>query len=253
MDSTSLDVAGGDYTKTLTGDVKGMKIGVPKEYIGEGVSAEVRERVLEAAKGFEKMGAAVEECSLSMTPYALAAYYLISSAEASSNLARYDGIRYGFRAEGCADVDDVFFKTRSEGFGKEVKRRIMLGTFVLSSGYYDAYYKKAQKVRTLIRNDFGRAFEKYDVLLSPTSPCTAWKFGEKSADPLEMYAADICTVAINIAGLPAMSMPFGTDKGGLPIGVQLIGKPLGEADILKAGFALEAQAPKISPVIGGEK
>ena len=199
------------------------------------------------------MGAEVDECSLSMMPYSLAAYYLISSAEASSNLARYDGIRYGFRADGCTDVDEVFFKTRSEGFGDEVKRRIMLGTFVLSSGYYDAYYKKAQKVRTLIREDFNKTFEKYDVLLAPTSPCTAWKFGEKSADPLEMYAADICTVSINIAGLPAASMPFGVDKGGLPIGVQLIGKPLGDADIIRAGYALEVHAPKISPEIGGAR
>ena len=204
---------------------------------------------------FESMGAEVEECSLPMTPYALAAYYMISSAEASSNLARYDGIRFGFRAEGCKDLEEVYFKTRSEGFGKEVKRRIMLGTFVLSSGYYDAYYKKAQQMRTLIRDDFQKAFEKYDLLLAPTAPDTAWKFGEKSADPVQMYAADICTVSINIAGLPALSMPCGLDKNGLPIGLQLIGKPMGDGDILEAGYAFEQNGSfqKIKPLVGGAK
>lgn len=241
------------FMSALTGDVKGMKIGIPKEYIGEGISAETKEKILSAAKVFESMGAEVEECSLPMTPYALAAYYMISSAEASSNLARYDGIRFGFRAEGCKGLEEVYFKTRSEGFGKEVKRRIMLGTFVLSSGYYDAYYKKAQKMRTLIRDDFKKAFEKYDLLLSPTAPDTAWKFGEKSSDPIEMYAADICTVSINIAGLPAMSMPCGLDKNGLPIGLQLIGKPMGDSDILRAGYAFEQNASyeKIKPMLGG--
>ncbi len=241
------------FMSVLTGDVKGMKIGIPKEYIGEGISAETKEKILSAAKKFEEMGALVEECSLPMTPYALAAYYMISSAEASSNLARYDGIRFGFRAEDCKDLEEVYFKTRSEGFGKEVKRRIMLGTFVLSSGYYDAYYKKAQKMRTLIRDDFKNAFEKYDLLLSPTAPDTAWRFGEKSADPIEMYAADICTVSINIAGLPAMSMPCGLDKNGLPIGLQLIGKPMGDSDILRAGYAFEQNGSyeKFKPMVGG--
>ena len=251
-DATSFET-NESFLSALTGNVKGMKIGIPKEYIGEGISAETKEKILSAAKVFESMGAEVEECSLPMTPYALAAYYMISSAEASSNLARYDGIRFGFRAEGCKDLEDVYFKTRSEGFGKEVKRRIMLGTFVLSSGYYDAYYKKAQKMRTLIRDDFQKAFEKYDLLLAPTAPDTAWKFGEKSADPIEMYAADICTVSINIAGLPAMSMPCGLDKNGLPIGLQLIGKPMGDSDILRAGYAFEQNGSyeRIKPVVGG--
>lgn len=254
-DSTSINIPTPDFTKALTGDVKGLKIGLPKEYLGEGISVEVREKVLAAAKEFEKMGAIVEECSLPMTPYALAAYYMISSAEASSNLARYDGIRYGFRADNCKDLDDVFVKTRSEGFGKEVKRRIMLGTFVLSSGYYDAYYKKAQQVRTLIREDFNKVFQKYDLLLAPTAPDTAWKFGEKSADPLQMYAADVCTVSINIAGLPAMSMPCGLDSSGLPVGLQLIGKPMGDDTLIKAGFAYEMSVgyEKIKPSLGGVK
>ena len=254
-DSTSINIPVPDFTTALTGDVKGLKIGIPREYIGEGISAEVREKVLSAAKEFEKMGAEVEECSLPMTPYALAAYYMISSAEASSNLARYDGIRFGFRAEGCSELEDVYVKTRSEGFGKEVKRRIMLGTFVLSSGYYDAYYKKAQQVRTLIREDFNKAFEKYDLLLTPVAPDTAWKFGEKSADPVEMYAADVCTVSINIAGLPAMSMPCGLDSKGLPVGLQLIAKPMGDETILKAGYAFEQNGNyvKIKPSMGGAK
>ncbi len=253
-DSTSFDTDE-CFSLALSTDVRGMKIGIPKEYIGEGISAETKEKILSAAKVFESMGAEVEECSLPMTPYALAAYYMISSAEASSNLARYDGIRFGFRAEGCKDLEEVYFKTRSEGFGKEVKRRIMLGTFVLSSGYYDAYYKKAQQMRTLIRDDFQKAFEKYDLLLAPTAPDTAWKFGEKSADPVQMYAADICTVSINIAGLPALSMPCGLDKNGLPIGLQLIGKPMGDGDILKAGYAFEQNGSfqKIKPLVGGAK
>jgi len=254
-DSTSLPVEKSDFTSFLTGDVKGMKIGLPKEYLGEGISPEVREAVLKAAKAYEKMGAEVSECSLPMTEYALPAYYMISSAEASSNLARYDGIRFGYRAEGCEDLDDVFYKTRSEGFGKEVKRRIMLGTFVLSSGYYDAYYKKAQQVRTLVRDDFNKAFEKFDLLISPVAPITAWKFGEKSADPLQMYAADICTVSINIAGLPAMSMPCGLDSKGLPIGLQLIGKPMGDEEIIRAAYAYEQSDGyvKIKPSLGGAK
>ena len=252
-DSTSLNVPDEDFTSYLNSDIKGLKIGIPKEYMGEGISEEVRNAVLSAARLYESMGAEVEECSLPMTPYALAAYYMISSAEASSNLARYDGIRFGFRAKDCRDLEDVYFKTRSEGFGKEVKRRIMLGTFVLSSGYYDAYYKKAQQVRTLIREDFVKAFQKYDLLLAPTAPDTAWRFGEKSADPLQMYAADICTVSLNIAGLPGMSLPFALDKNGLPIGVQLIGKPMGDGGIIRAGYALEKNGSytKTKPVLGG--
>ncbi len=238
-DSTSLNVPTPDFLGALTGECKGMRVGLPKEYLSDAVDPAVREAVLSAAKAYESMGAEIVECSLPMLDYALETYYLISSAEASSNLARYDGVRYGFRAEGCEDLDSLFLKTRSEGFGKEVKRRIMLGTFVLSSGYYDAYYKKAQKTRTLICQDFARVFETVDCILTPTSPCTAWKFGAKSADPVQMYLADICTVSINIAGLPALSMPYGTDGEGLPIGVQLIGPRLGDAKILKAAYALE--------------
>lgn len=255
-DSTSLpDGCADDYPKALTGDVRGLKIGIPAEYMGEGISPEVREAVLSAAKAYEAMGAEVSECSLPMMPYALMAYYLISSAEASSNLARYDGIRFGFRTENYKNLDDVYLNTRSEGFGNEVKRRIMVGTFVLSSGYYDAYYKKAQQVRTLIKRDFEKVFSKFDFLLAPTTPITAWEFGAKSADPLEMYAADICTVSVNIAGLPGMSLPYGTDKSGLPIGIQLIGRPLGDAMLIRAGYALEQSDgyPRIKPRIGGVK
>ncbi|MBE7063701.1 MAG: Asp-tRNA(Asn)/Glu-tRNA(Gln) amidotransferase subunit GatA, partial [Ruminococcaceae bacterium] len=238
-DSTSLSVPTPDFMGALTGECKGMKIGLPKEYFSDAVDPAVRDAVLSAAKTYEAMGAEVAECTLPMLDYALEAYYLISSAEASSNLARYDGVRYGFRAEGCKDLEDLFLKTRSEGFGKEVKRRIMLGTFVLSSGYYDAYYKKAQQTRTLICQDFARVFESFDCILTPTSPCTAWKFGEKSADPVQMYLADICTVSVNIAGLPALSMPCGTDAAGLPVGVQLIGGRLRDDVILRAAYALE--------------
>jgi len=238
-DSTSLSANTPDFLGALTGECRGMRIGLPKEYLSDAVAPAVREAVLSAAKAYEAMGAVVEECSLPMLDYALEAYYLISSAEASSNLARYDGVRYGFRAENCADLESLFLKTRSEGFGKEVKRRIMLGTFVLSSGYYDAYYKKAQQTRTLICLDFARVFENFDCILTPTSPCTAWKFGEKSADPVQMYLADICTVSVNIAGLPALSLPYGTDADGLPIGVQLIGGRLRDDVILRAAYALE--------------
>lgn len=243
-DSTSLPVPTPDFMGALTGECKGMRIGLPKEYLSDAVDPAVREAVLSAAKAYEAMGAEVAECSLPMLEYALETYYLISSAEASSNLARYDGVRYGFRAEGCDDLESLFLKTRSEGFGKEVKRRIMLGTFVLSSGYYDAYYKKAQQTRTLICQDFARVFESFDCILTPTSPCTAWKFGEKSADPVQMYLADICTVSINIAGLPALSMPFGNDSAGLPIGVQLIGGRLRDDVLLRAAYALEQNAGK---------
>ncbi len=241
MDSTSLSVPMPDFLGSLTGECRGMRIGLPKEYLSDAVSPSVREAVLAAARAYAAMGAEVIECSLPMLEYALEAYYLISSAEASSNLARYDGVRYGFRAEGCKDLEELFLRTRSEGFGKEVKRRIMLGTFVLSSGYYDAYYKKAQKTRTLICEDFARVFEDCDCILTPTSPCTAWKFGEKSADPMQMYLADICTVSVNIAGLPALSMPYGNDENGLPIGIQLIGGRLGDGKILRAAYALECE------------
>lgn len=238
-DSTSLNIAYPDYTKALVNDVAGMKIGIPKEYMGEGIKEEVKQAILQSAKELEKLGAVVKECSLTQTKYALPAYYLISSAEASANLARYDGIKYGYTTEKYDSLIDLYKASRSEGFGKEVKRRIMLGTYVLSSGYYDAYYKKAQQVRTLIRDDFETAFSEFDVLLTPSSPVTAWKFGEMSKDPLQMYAADICTVSVNIAGLPAIVVPCGVDSNNMPIGLQMIGKPFGESTLLKTAFTFE--------------
>lgn len=239
LDSTSAPVKHPDYAKALVNDVKGMKIGVPREYTAEGIDAEVKDAVLDAARTYEKLGAVCEECSLPITEYAIPAYYIISSAEASSNLARYDGIKYGYRAETYADLLDLYKQTRSEGFGQEVKRRIMLGTYALSSGYYDAYYKKALQVRTLIRNGFDEVFSKFDLVLGPTAPTTAYKIGEKVNDPLAMYLGDIYTVSANIAGLPALVLPCGFDRGGLPIGLQLIGRPFGEATLLRAGYTFE--------------
>jgi len=239
LDSTSAPVKHPDYTKALMNDVKGMKIGIPREYTSEGINTEVKNAVLEAARTYEKLGAACEECSLPITEYAIPAYYIISSAEASSNLARYDGIKYGYRAEKYDDLLDLYKQTRSEGFGQEVKRRIMLGTYALSSGYYDAYYKKALQVRTLIRNGFDEVFSKFDMVLGPTAPTTAYKIGEKVNDPLAMYLGDIYTVSANIAGLPALVLPCGFDQDGLPIGLQLIGKPFGEATLLRAGYTFE--------------
>lgn len=242
MDSTSLNVPETDYTAGLCEDVTGLRIGVPEEYLGEGIDEDVKKRILEAIKLYESLGATVKYFKMSMSQYALPAYYIISSAEASSNLARYDGVKYGFRAEGFEDLLDMYKKTRSEGFGSEVKRRIMLGTYALSSGYYDAYYKKAQQVRTIIKNDFDQAFAKYDVILTPTSPITSFKIGEKTTDPMQMYLADICTVSINIAGLPAISLPCGFDKNNLPVGLQLIGDSFAEKTILKAAYAYEKYA-----------
>ncbi len=238
-DSTSIDMEKKDYTKSLINDVKGMKIGLPKEYIGEGVNEEVRNAVLAVAKKYEEMGAIVEECSLDVGKYSTAVYYIIACAEASSNLGRFDGIRYGYRTEKFDNLKDIYKNSRSEGFGPEVKRRIILGTYVLSSGYYDAYYKKAQKVRTVIKNSFNKLFEKYDILLSPTSPTTAFKIGEKSNNPVEMYLADSCTVPVNIGGLPAISMPCALDSKGLPIGLQLIGKAFDEEKIFRAAYTYE--------------
>ena len=238
MDSTSVDADKTDYTKALGLPLKGMKVGVPKQYLESGIQAEIREAVDNAVKVYEMLGAECEECSLPLSKYALPAYYLISSAEASSNLARFDGIKYGYRAEEYHGLTDLYERTRSEGFGEEVKRRIMLGTYALSSGYYDAYYKKAQQVRGLIKLDFAACFEKYDVLLTPTTPTTAYKFGEKS-DPVAMYMGDICTVAVNIAGLPAISIPAGLDKKGMPIGIQLIANSFEERKLLTAAYAYE--------------
>jgi len=237
-DSTSLNYEKPDYTQFLTEDIRGLKIGVPKEYFGQGVDPQVADVIKKAIATYESLGAQVEECSLPHTEYAMPAYYLIATAEASSNLARYDGVRYGHRSQEAEDVVGMFCKTRAEGFGSEVKRRIMLGTYALSAGYYDAYYLKAQKVRTLIIQDFEAAFAKYDVLLSPTTPTTAFRLGEKSGDPLTMYMSDVCTVPINLAGIPALSLPAGFVDG-LPVGMQLMGKHFGEGTLYKAAYAFE--------------
>ena len=238
-DSTSYDMEKKDYTESLEKDIKGLKIGVPKEFFGEGINKEVKEKLEEAIEKYKEMGAIVEECSLDVAQYALATYYIIACAEASSNLGRFDGIRYGYRAKDYTDLNELFVNSRSEAFGDEVKRRIILGTYVLSSGSYDAYYKKAQKVRTFVKKEFDKNFAKYDVLLTPVAPTTAFNIGEKSNNPLEMYLADICTVSINIAGVPAISIPCGVDKSGMPIGMQLIGNRFNEETILNAAYAFE--------------
>ena len=238
-DSTSVEVEEKDYTKALVNDVKGMRIGLPKEYLGEGINEEVRNAILAVAKKYEEMGAIVEDCSFEVGQYATSVYYIIACAEASSNLGRFDGIRYGYRTENFENLKDIYKNSRSEGFGPEVKRRIMLGTYVLSSGYYDAYYKKAQKVRTVITNAYNELFGKYDLLLTPTSPTTAFKIGEKSSNPLEMYLADICTVPVNIGGLPGISVPCCLDSKGMPIGFQLVGKPFSEETLLRAAYSYE--------------
>ena len=238
-DTTSSNQEKIDYTKCLKNDVKGLKIGVPKEFFGEGINEEVKESLEKAIETYKELGAEVEEFSLDIAKYSLATYYIIACAEASSNLGRFDGIRYGYRAKEFKDLKDLYKKSRSEGFGPEVKRRIILGTYVLSSGYYDAYYKKAQQVRTLVMNEFNKAFEKYDVLLTPTSPTVAFDIGSKSNNPLEMYLADICTVSVNIGGLPGISIPCGVDKSNMPIGMQLIGNKFQEGIILNAAYTFE--------------
>ncbi len=238
-DTTSSNHEKIDYTKCLKNDVKGLKIGVPKEFFGEGINKEVKESLEKAIEIYKELGAEVEEFSLDIAKYSLATYYIIACAEASSNLGRFDGIRYGYRAKEFKDLKDLYRKSRSEGFGPEVKRRIILGTYVLSSGYYDAYYKKAQQVRTLVMNEFNKAFEKYDVLLTPTSPTVAFDIGSKSDNPLEMYLSDICTVSVNIGGLPGISIPCGIDKEGMPIGMQLIGNKFQEGTILNAAYTYE--------------
>ena len=240
-DSTSVNIPKKDYLKNLKDGVKGLKIGVPKEFLGEGINEEVRASIENAIKIYKELGAEIEECSLDIADKALATYYIIACAEASSNLGRFDGIRYGYRTKEYENLNDIFVNSRSEGFGAEVKRRIILGTYVLSSGYYDAYYKKAQKVRTFIKNEFDRLFNKYDVLLTPTSPTVAYDIGTRSKNPLEMYLADLCTVSVNIAGLPGISIPSGVDKNGMPIGMQLIGKSFDEETILRAAYAAEKE------------
>ncbi|HHY73723.1 MAG TPA: Asp-tRNA(Asn)/Glu-tRNA(Gln) amidotransferase subunit GatA [Bacillus bacterium] len=239
MDSTSANVEVPDYLSALTGDVKGLKIAVPKEYIGEGVREDVKAAVMSALKVLESQGAVWEEVSLPHSKYAVATYYLLSSSEASANLSRFDGVRYGVRSDNAKNIIDLFKMSRSEGFGDEVKRRIMLGTFALSSGYYDAYYKKAQKVRTLIKNDFDEVFEKYDVILGPTNPTPAFKIGEKANDPLTMYVEDILTIPVNLAGVPGISVPCGFSSDGLPIGLQIIGKYFDESTVYRVAHAYE--------------
>ena len=240
-DSTSHKIEKIDYTKDLNKDIKGLKIGVPKEFLGEGISEEVKNKIYESIEVYKKLGAEVEETSLNVAEYSLAAYYIIACAEASSNLGRFDGIRYGYRAKEFNSLKELYVNSRTEGFGDEVKRRIILGTYVLSSGFYDAYYKKAQKVRTFVKNEFDNAFKKYDVLLTPVSPVTAFKIGSKCNNPLEMYMADICTVSINIAGVPAISIPCGVDKEGMPIGMQLVGNKFEESKILNTAYKFEQE------------
>ncbi len=239
MDSTAVDVPVPDFTQSLINDVNGLKIGVPKEYFTEGLDPNVADKVKEAIAEFEKLGATVEEISLPHTEYAIATYYILAPAEASANLARYDGVRYGYRAEDTSDMIDMYKKTRSEGFGQEVKRRIMLGTFALSAGYQDAYYKKAQKVRTLIRKDFDAAFEKVDIIATPTSPTPAFKIGERTADPLQMYLCDVMTTPASHAGLPGLSMPCGIVESGLPVGLQLLAAPFDEETLLRTAYTFE--------------
>lgn len=251
LDSTSVPVDVPDYTTYLNGDIKGMKIAYPREYFGQGVDGNIRNAVKNALKKFEELGAIVEEVSLPHSEYALPAYYLVAPAEASANLARFDGVRYGYRNSEAENVVDMFSSSRAEGFGDEVKRRIMLGTYALSSGYYDAYYLKALKARRLIYNDFTRAFDDYDIIVSPTTPTTAFKLGEHSGDPLTLYMNDILTVPVNMAGLPGMSIPCGLSKG-LPIGMQLIGKAFDEGQLFRAAYAFEQNTDyhKVKPALG---
>jgi aspartyl-tRNA(Asn)/glutamyl-tRNA(Gln) amidotransferase subunit A len=243
-DSTSVKRKNYHFTEALTEDVKGLKIGIPRDYMGKGLDKEVEEAVRKAAKVLEENGAIVEEFDLSLVQYAIPAYYVIASAEASSNLERFDGVKYGYRTADYRDLHNMYKKTRSEGFGAEVKRRIMLGSFVLSSGYYDAYYLKALRTKALIKQAFDRAFEKYDVILGPTAPSTAPELGKSLTDPMKMYLGDIYTVAVNLAGLPAMSVPVGKDSRGLPIGIQLIGNSFQEKTLLRAAYMYECATEK---------
>ena len=238
-DSTSIPREDMDFTSALVDDVKGMRIGIPRDYLGEGLDEEVKEAILKAAKVLEDKGAIVEEFDLGLVKYAIPAYYVIASAEASSNLSRFDGVKYGLRAKEYEGLHEMYKKSRSEGFGEEVKRRIMLGSFVLSSGYYDAYYLKALRTKALIKKEFDKAFEKYDVILGPAAPSTAPKLGESLRDPLKMYLGDIYTISVNLAGLPGMTVPCGKDSAGLPIGLQLIGDCFQEKKIIRAGYAFE--------------
>ena len=238
-DSTSLEREPWDFSESLKGDGAGLRVGLPRDYFGEGLDEDVRRAVLQVAENLKEQGAVVEEFDLGLVPYAIPAYYVIASAEASSNLSRFDGVKYGFRAEGAEGLHDMYKKTRSQGFGPEVKRRIMLGSFVLSSGYYDAYYLKALRTKALIKQAFDKAFERFDVILAPAAPTTAPRLGESLQDPLKMYLGDIYTVSVNLAGLPAVCLPCGADKEGLPIGVQMIADCFGENKMIQAARAWE--------------
>ena len=254
-DSTSSNVATPDFTSKIGQDIKGLKIALPKEYLGEGIDAKVKEQILNAAKHYEKLGAIVEEVSLPHSKYGVAVYYIIASSEASSNLQRFDGIRYGYRANDIKNLEELYIKSRSEGFGEEVKRRIMLGTFSLSAGSYDKHFKKAGQVRTLIINDFNKVFEKYDLILGPTAPTVAYDLGTQGHDPVAMYLADLLTIPVNLAGLPGISIPAGFADG-LPVGMQLIGPRYSEETIYQAAAAFEATTDyhKQQPTIfGGAK
>ena len=239
LDSTSADVPVPDFTKSLLNNVKGLKIGIPKEYFVEGMDGDVEKSVKGAIEIFKKLGAEIKEVSLPHTDYAVSAYYVIAPAEASSNLARYDGVKYGYRTDNSKNLLSMYKKTRREGFGAEVKRRIMLGTYTLSSGYYDAYYLKAQKVRTLIKKDFDDAFKNCDILITPTAPTSAFKIGEKFDNPIQMYLSDIFTISVNLAGVPAISIPCGFSKNGLPIGLQIIGRHFDEETVIRAAYTFE--------------
>jgi len=242
MDSTSAEINVPDYPGELRRDIKGIKLGVPKEYFVRGMDPEVEEAVKRAIRQMEGLGAEIVEVTLPHTEYGLAVYYIIAPSEASSNLARYDGVKYGYRAPNTSNLLEMYMKTRAEGFGTEVKRRIMLGTYALSSGYYDAYYKKAQQVRRLVKEDFEKAFKEVDAIVTPTSPTPAFKFGEKTADPLTMYLSDVFTIPVNLAGLPGISVPCGFTKENLPVGLQIIGKPFEEATILRIANVYEKEA-----------
>ncbi len=251
-DSTSVKREDYDFTSALTDDVKGMRIGIPKDYFREGLNPEVKDAVMAAAKVLEEKGAIVETFDLSLVEYAIPAYYTIAAAEASSNLSRFDGVKYGYRAKEYDGLHSMYKKSRSEGFGPEVKKRIMLGSFVLSSGYYDAYYLKALRTKALIKEAFDRAFAAYDVLITPVSPLTAPKLGVSLSDPMKMYLEDIYTISVNLAGLPGMSVPCGTDSTGLPIGVQFIGNCFEEKNIIRAGYAFECSRTYEAPALAGQ-
>ena len=239
-DATSVKRVYNDFTADIKNGVKGMKIGVPEEFFGEGISDDVRKAVLAAADTYRALGAELVSVSMPSIDYALSAYYVISSAEASSNFARFDGVRYGYRCDDYSNIDELYRKSRSEGFGSEVKKRIMLGTFALSSGYYDAYYKEALQVRSLVRKDFDEAFGKCDFIISPVAPTVAYKIGEKTVDSLQMYMGDAYSVPVNIAGIPALTLPCGIGEGGMPVSMQLVGPAFSEGLLYRAGFAFES-------------